>query len=55
MIQHACRRAGSSFGLGGGGGGGKDLRGAHNFFFCQGLISGEASFLVWGGGGKGTK
>ena len=45
------RRAGSSFGLGGGGGGGwQRPKGAHDFF-CQGLISGVASFLVWGGGG----
>ena len=35
---------------GGGGGGGKDLRGL-TIFFCQGLISGVASFLVCRGGG----
>ena len=39
------------FWIGGGGGGGQRPKGAHDFFFfCQGLISGVASFLVWGGG-----
>ena len=35
------------------GGGGQRTKGAHDFS-VRGLISGVASFLVWGGG-KGTK
>ena len=48
-VYRLFRRAGSSFGLGGGGGGGQRPKGTH-VFFCQWLISGVASFLVWGWG-----
>ena len=52
VLKDQARR--KQFWIGGGGGGGKDLRGL-TIFFCQGLISGVASFLVCRARGGGTK